>query len=148
MEQSHITIEEAHDYSQELHDGLIHLSSQLGDSQEELTKEDVMNLLTNPLLHLFVSINRQSQEIVGMLTLVTYRTPYKLNGRFEELVVDSASRGQKVGEKLLEAGITKAREVGLTSIFLNSNPSREAANRLYQKLGFERYETNVYKVQL
>jgi ribosomal protein S18 acetylase RimI-like enzyme len=60
-------------------------------------------------------------------------------------VVDETARGKGVGAALNTEAISLAHEMGAKSIDLTSRPSREAANRLYQRLGFEQRDTNVYR---
>jgi len=87
-------------------------------------------------------------RIVGSLTLALFRIPTGLRAWIEDVVVDDAARGKGVGRKLNEAAIDHARSVGATTVDLTSRPSREAANRLYQRLGFEARETNIYRFKL
>jgi len=83
---------------------------------------------------------------VGMLTLVVFRVPTGVRAIIEDVVVDARVRGSGVGTALTKRGIAIAREQGARTIHLTSRPSREAANHLYQRLGFERRETNVYRL--
>jgi ribosomal protein S18 acetylase RimI-like enzyme len=53
-----------------------------------------------------------------------------------------------VGEALNRAALDKAKAVGAKTVDLTSRPSREAANRLYQRIGFAQRETNVYRYEL
>ena len=85
---------------------------------------------------------------MGMLTLVTFRLPTGVRAWVEDVVVDSAARGQGVGEALTQAAIELAAARGAQTVDLTSRPSREAANRLYRRMGFEPRETNVYRFQL
>ena len=89
-----------------------------------------------------------SAPIVGMLTLVTFRLPTGVRAWIEDVVVDSGSRGQGVGEALTQAAIELAAARGAQTVDLTSRPSREAANRLYRRMGFEPRETNVYRFRL
>jgi ribosomal protein S18 acetylase RimI-like enzyme len=66
----------------------------------------------------------------------------------EDVVVDDAARGHGVGEALNLAAIEESRKRGAKNVSLTSRSSREAANRLYQRLGFEPYETNLYRFVL
>ena len=86
-------------------------------------------------------------RIVGSLTLVLFRIPTGLRAWIEDVVVDDAAKGQGVGEALNRYAIDVAAERGARSVDLTSRPSREAANRLYRRLGFEPRETNVYRYQ-
>lgn len=84
-------------------------------------------------------------DIVGALTLVTYRTPTAMRALIEDVVVDSAARGRGVGEALTREALRLAAERGAKSVDLTSRPVRTAANRLYEKIGFTRRETNAYR---
>jgi len=93
-------------------------------------------------------VAREAGTIIGTLTLTLYRIPTGLQARIDDVVVDDAGRGKGVGEALSRRAIELAREAGAKSISLTSRPSREAANRLYQRLGFQPVETNVYRLVL
>ncbi|MDP6492925.1 MAG: GNAT family N-acetyltransferase [Acidimicrobiales bacterium] len=86
--------------------------------------------------------------IVGSLTLVLFRIPTGLRAWIEDVVVDESVRGRGVGEALNLAALDRARAAGASTVDLTSRPSREAANRLYQRLGFEERATNVYRFKL
>jgi ribosomal protein S18 acetylase RimI-like enzyme len=87
-------------------------------------------------------------EINGLLTLVVFRVPTGLRAWIEDVVVNENARGQGIGEALTRAALNQARTLGAHSIELTSRPSREAANRLYQRLGFQKRSTNLYHLQL
>ena len=87
---------------------------------------------------------RDGDAVLGMLTLVLYRVPTGRRGLIHDVVVDESARGRGVGEALTMEALRRAGEVGAISVELTTRPEREAANRLYQRLGFERRETNVY----
>ncbi len=63
-------------------------------------------------------------------------------------MVDEAARGSGVGAAITNAMIDRARELGCVTVDLTSRPKREAANRLYQRLGFVMRDTNVYRYDL
>jgi ribosomal protein S18 acetylase RimI-like enzyme len=86
-----------------------------------------------------------SAPIVGMLTLVMFRLPTGVRAWIEDVVVDTRRRGQGIGEALTQAAIELAVAGGARTVDLTSRPSREAANRLYQRMGFEQRDTNVYR---
>ena len=94
------------------------------------------------------SLPRVDGVIVGSLTLVMYRIPTGLKAWIEDVVVDEAARGSGVGEALNFAAIDEARRRGAKAVNLTSRPSREAANRLYQRIGFSARDTNVYRYDL
>ena len=86
--------------------------------------------------------------IVGTATLVLVKSPAGTHARLEDLVVDESAREQGVGEALTREIIRLAGEGGARYLALTSNPRREAANRLYQRMGFKPWETNVYRYDL
>ena len=88
---------------------------------------------------------RVDGRIIGSLTLAFYRIPTGLKAWIEDVVVDEAGRGRGLGRLLSEAALAEARRRGSKDVSLTSRPSREAANRLYQRLGFEARETNLYR---
>ncbi|MEI7592484.1 MAG: GNAT family N-acetyltransferase [Actinomycetes bacterium] len=87
-------------------------------------------------------------EIVGTLTLVIFRIPTGIRAWIEDVVVDESARGRGVGEALNREAIQRAQEAGARTVDLTSRPNREAANRLYRRLGFGARETNVYRYKL
>lgn len=86
----------------------------------------------------------KSAPITGVLTLILYRVPTGIRARIEDVVVDETMRGKGIGEALLRHALNMAREVGANGVTLTSNPKREAANRLYRRLGFRLWQTNLY----
>ena len=95
-----------------------------------------------------VLIARSDGLITGTLTLVMFPIPTGLRAWIEDVVVDESARGQGVGEALTQAAIRLAREAGARTVDLTSRPSRVAAGRLYQRLGFETRETRMYRYSL
>ena len=87
-------------------------------------------------------------RILGAATLATFITPTGIHGWIEDVVVDREGRRQGIGRALTEACLEKARELGLSEVNLTSRPSREAANKLYQEMGFQQRQTNVYRYPL
>ena len=93
-------------------------------------------------------IARVENQIVGSLTLATFRIPTGIRAWIEDVVVDESARGHGVGEALNLAALDEAKRRGAITVELTSRPSREAANRLYLRLGFVSRETNVYRYTL
>jgi ribosomal protein S18 acetylase RimI-like enzyme len=93
--------------------------------------------------HLLVA--REDDAILGALTLVVFPIPTANRAWIEDVVVDNEARGKGVGESLSRRAIEIAAGLGAKTVELTSRPSREAANRLYQRIGFEARETNVYR---
>jgi ribosomal protein S18 acetylase RimI-like enzyme len=99
-------------------------------------------LLADPQATLLAA--RSDGAIVGIAVVAVHRRLTHLTARLEDVVVDEHARGQGVGEALVGAAIDEARRRGAPEIELRTAPRREAANRLYPRLGFQRYDSNVY----
>ena len=91
---------------------------------------------------------RQDEQILGMLTIVIFPIPTGVRAWIEDVVVDESGRGMGVGEALSEHALKLARLEGAKTVDLTSRPSREAANRLYQRIGFAPRDTNVYRFEI
>lgn len=139
-----VTVEVATRASNELLAGLNQLLPQLSSSAPPLTIGDLEALVRSPASTLLVALD--GDVIVGSLTLVNFLIPTGLRAWIEDVVVDEKCRGLGVGAALVNAAVDECRRQGIRSIDLTSRPSREAANALYRKLGFEQRETNVYRL--
>jgi ribosomal protein S18 acetylase RimI-like enzyme len=139
------TVEIVDDVTPELIEVVPRLMRQLSSSAPPCTADDLREIVGSPATLLFVA--RVDGEIVGALTLVLFRLPTGMRAWIEDVVVDDAARGHGVGAALNEAAIAVALERGSRSIDLTSRPSREAANRLYKRLGFVARNTNVYRYE-
>ena len=87
----------------------------------------------------------EGDTILGTLTLVVFRIPTGVRAWIEDVVVDGSARGHGVGDELNRVALELARSKGAKTVDLTSRPSREAANRLYQRIGFQPRDTNVYR---
>ncbi len=141
-----IHLEQAREASDELLTAMQRLMAQLtAVPPPDMAELDKM--LSSSATTLFLA--RQADEtIIGMAALTVFRVPSGLKAWIEDVVVDESRRGKGIGESLTVACINHARKLGVSSIHLTSNPARTAANRLYQKLGFKRHETNLYQLKL
>jgi len=90
-------------------------------------------------------LGRLDGQIVGATTLVTYPIPTGWRAHIDDVVVDTSARGHGVGEALVSAALTEARARGVRTVDLTSRPSRDAAIRLYQRLGFIVRDSHVYR---
>lgn len=122
------------------------LIPQLSSSSPPPTAADLQAIVASPDSVLYVA--SLDGRIVGSLTLAFYRIPTGLKAWIEDVVVDASARGLGVGEALNLAAIDEARRRGAKHVSLTSRASREAANRLYRRLGFQPYDTNVYRFTL
>jgi ribosomal protein S18 acetylase RimI-like enzyme len=109
------------------------------------SQEILMNLVASENSHLFLAYD-DSENIIGMLTVGIYYSPTGKKAWIEDVVVNNTYRGQGIGEKLVQHAINFAKTKDVNLLMLTSHPSRIAANKLYPKVGFNRRETNVYKM--
>lgn len=125
------------------------LIPQLSSSNPPPPAEELQAIVDAPdSILLIARDDRDDGRIVGSLTLAMFRIPTGFRAWIEDVVVDDAVRGRGIGNKLNLVALDKAREAGAGTVDLTSRPSREAANRLYQRIGFEKRETNVYRFNL
>lgn len=127
----------------ELVEAFQRLIPQLSSSSPPPGPEHLAAIVASPDTVLFVA--RVGGRILGSLTLAFYRIPTGLKAWIEDVVVDDAARGRGVGAELSLAALSEARARGAKDVSLTSRPSREAANRLYQRIGFAARDTNVYR---
>jgi ribosomal protein S18 acetylase RimI-like enzyme len=122
------------------------LIPQLSSSSAPISAKELEEIIESDTTVLFAA--RSGQEIVGLLTLTIFRIPTGVRAWIEDVVVDNQARGQGVGDALNRAALAEAERRGAKTVDLTSRPSREAANRLYQRLGFKQRDTNVYRYDL
>jgi ribosomal protein S18 acetylase RimI-like enzyme len=137
------TIEIATESTDELVQAMAVLIPQLSKSNPPPSATDLTAIISSEASVLFIA--RVDGKIAGALTLATFRIPTGVRAWIEDVVVDSEARGHGVGEALNMAAIAEARSRGAITVELTSRPSREAANRLYQRIGFVQRETNIYR---
>ncbi|MEW6932084.1 GNAT family N-acetyltransferase [Trueperella pyogenes] len=135
-------IELATSATPELEAAFARLIPQLSSAQP-MDIEQIEQLIAQQAIDLL--LYKDEDEIQGMLTLVTFAIPTGVRAWIEDVVVDDAARGKGAGRALVEAACDLATKRGAKTVDLTSRPSREAANRLYQRCGFETRQTNVYR---
>ncbi|HET9908955.1 MAG TPA: GNAT family N-acetyltransferase [Anaerolineales bacterium] len=142
-------IEVASAVTEELHRSLQRLIPQLTTNNTAPGWEELASLIDSKSSTLLLARHPgENGEIVGILTLTIYRVPTGIRSIIEDVIVDENLRRQGIGAALLSQAIELARREGANSITLTSNPRREAANLLYQSMGFKRRETNAYYLNL
>jgi ribosomal protein S18 acetylase RimI-like enzyme len=141
-----ILVERASAASEELVDALARLVPQLSSTSTPPAPDELAELLAQPGATMLVA--RDGEAIVGVCSLVVFRIPTGVKARIEDVVVDGSVRGRGAGEALTREALRLAAEAGAVHVELSSHASREAANRLYRRLGFEHRETNVYRHRL
>jgi ribosomal protein S18 acetylase RimI-like enzyme len=141
-----VTVAPASAATAELLTAFHRLIPQLSSSSTPISTDQLAEMIAADSTTIFVAT--KEQEIVGLLTLVVFRIPTGVRAWIEDVVVDESARGHGVGEALNRAALDDARRRGAKTVDLTSRPSRAAANRLYQRLGFVARETNVYRFTL
>ena len=133
--------------SDELVAAFAKLIPQLSTSAQPPTRAELEEIVSSPAAAILLARDDEGL-IIGALTLVVFRTPTGSRAWIEDVVVDEAARGRGAGEELVGEAIRLASESGARTVDLTSRPSREAANALYEKVGFRARETNVYRHDL
>lgn len=123
------------------------LIPQLSSSNPPPTGAELAAIVASPATQLLLAIEDDG-SILGSLTLAVFPIPTGVRAWIEDVVVDRAGRGKGVGEALNADALHRARSLGATTVDLTSRPSRKAANRLYQRMGFVARQTNVYRYDL
>ena len=141
-----VNIFEVSEVTDELVEAFARLIPQLSKSNPPPSRDELQFMVDSPASVLLVA--EEDGYIYGSLTLALFRIPTGLRAWIEDVVVDSEARGKGVGQSLNEAALDRARAEGAATVDLTSRPSREAANRLYQRLGFKARETNIYRYDL
>jgi ribosomal protein S18 acetylase RimI-like enzyme len=122
------------------------LIPQLSKSSPPPTQDELAEMIASNSSDVIVA--ELDGDVVGTLTLVTFRIPTGVRAWIEDVVVDDSARGHGVGDSLNRFALDLARKKGAKTVDLTSRPSREAANRLYHRLGFQPRETNIYRFTL
>jgi GNAT superfamily N-acetyltransferase len=143
-----VRIELVRDATVEIHAALQRLLPQLNPALELPDMARLQRLVADPAVTLLVA--REEAEIVGTTTVIVYTTPFTIKARLDEVVVDGGARGKGAGEALVKAALEIARERGAQMAELQSGrgSSREAAHRLYARLGFRIIDSDLMRIRL
>jgi ribosomal protein S18 acetylase RimI-like enzyme len=121
------------------------LVPQLSRSSSPPTAEELNKIVAHEASTILLA--SEGKTILGSMTLVLFPIPTGIRAWIEDVVVDESARGRGVGEALNRRALKIALNAGAQTVDLTSRPSRDAANRLYQRLGFVARETNVYRYE-
>jgi len=144
---SAVTIEAAVTADSELLAALERLVPQLSRSAPPPSAYELEVIVESPATILFVARDADGQ-ILGSLTLAVFRTPTGVRAWIEDVVVDAAARGAGIGTALVREAVAAAGRAEARTVELTSRPERSEANALYERLGFERRHTNVFRLTL
>jgi ribosomal protein S18 acetylase RimI-like enzyme len=142
-----VTVTVASEVTDELVESIGRLLPHLSSSAPAPSPEELQEMVEAPGTVLFIARD-DADHIVGTLTLVLFRIPTGVRAWIEDVIADPAAAGQGVGRALNQAALDEARRRGARNVDLTSRPSREAANHIYQAMGFERRESNLYRFDL
>ena len=142
-------IERVEQITDEIFEALVGLIPYIDPQKTLPTRDDMVSLVESTSSTLWMAkYPDQNGEIAGFLTIAIYRVPTGLRSIVEDVVVEPTFRRRGVARALLYTAIDFARAAGANGVAMTSNPKREAANSLYQSLGFEQRETNSYFYKL
>jgi ribosomal protein S18 acetylase RimI-like enzyme len=141
-------IEEATEATQELVDAIARLLPLLSRNASAPSAATLDQMVASPATTLLIARDGVSGPIVGTLTLALFRIPTGTRAWIEDVIVSDSVQGRGCGELLTRAALDAAAAAGALTVDLTSRPSREAANRLYTRLGFKVRDTNVYRYEL
>lgn len=141
-------IDEATEVDSELVEAVARLLPLLSRSAPAPTALALAEITSSPATRLLVARPDPGGSIVGTLTLVLFRIPSGVRAWIEDVIVAEETRGQGLGEALTRVAIDVAYHAGARTVDLTSRPEREAANRLYQRIGFKRRDSNVYRYEI
>lgn len=141
-----VTVEQCTEVTDEVVQAFGVLIPQLSSSNPAPDRTRLQDIVSHEATTLLLA--RVDGRIAGSLTLAVFPIPTGIRAWIEDVVVDESARGHGVGEALNRRALEVAREMGAITVELTSRPSREAANRLYTRLGFVTRDTNVYRFSL
>jgi len=139
-----ITISELTKSTNEALNAINKLLPQLSANAKGLSMDRLAVLVESDNTLIFLGTD-ENGCILGMLSLIVMKIPTGNKAWIEDVVVDQAARGKGLGKSLMNHALEQAKKLGAKSVDLTSRPSRESANKLYQALGYEIRETNVYR---
>jgi ribosomal protein S18 acetylase RimI-like enzyme len=144
-----ITVTQATELTDDLYLACQRLIPQLTSINPPPTPGDLAQIISSSSSILFFAKHTDfGHEVIGIATLILYRVPTGQRAYIEDVVVEEKARGRNVGEALTLACLERARQGGASQAMLTCNPGRLAANKLYQRVGFELRKTNVYRYNL
>jgi ribosomal protein S18 acetylase RimI-like enzyme len=147
MDTSEIVIERVAKFSSEIVDAVRRLIKQEGEHYQSLTDNDVQEMIQNPHGYLFIARHVPTQEIAGMIFVAIYRIPYVKKAYIDDIVVDEKFRKRGIATKLLQIAVEEAKKQHVSYVMLTARTTR-VANKLYEKLGFQKRESHAYRLYI
>jgi ribosomal protein S18 acetylase RimI-like enzyme len=146
MDKDTFVIEELQEASAGNAEAVRLLTKQIGQNFTELSDNDFADMIHSSCNHLFVVREKKSNQIIGMVTVLIYRIPYAKKAYIDDFVIDKDFRKHGFGTALFQKAIDFAKDQKVSYAQFTSKQTREAGNALYEKLGFQKYDTNVYRL--
>jgi ribosomal protein S18 acetylase RimI-like enzyme len=131
-----------------LYDSILHLLPQLSHRHPLPSFKQVDEILSSESSTIFVArISEFPGSIAGIATLVIFRVPSGIRAHIEDLVVDKDMRNRGIARALMNKALESAQSSGADGVILTSNSRRYPAIKLYESLGFKKWETNLFYYQ-
>ena len=142
--------------SEAMQDAQDRLLSRFGDA---LRAKNVQAVVNNPKTALIFAIvgaapvsdddwqNLSPDSYIGTITLMMLQTTAHNVAHIDEIVVEPGHEGQGIGKRLMQKAIEVAHENDTSRFDLTSRPEKAAANALYEKMGFKKRDTNVWRLE-
>jgi ribosomal protein S18 acetylase RimI-like enzyme len=137
-----VEVERVTEATDELVDAFARLVPQLSPGRTGPSRLELTEVLAAPGTHVLVA--RDGAMVVGTLTLLLYRIPTGARGWIHDVVVHESGRGQGVGAALVHEAQRLAQAAGVASVHLTARAHREAAHRMYRRLGFVEHPSEVF----
>jgi ribosomal protein S18 acetylase RimI-like enzyme len=141
-----VDVEVMNEVTSEIVEAFDRLLPQLSSSARPLDAAALSAIASAPASTVLLA--RAEGQIVGTTTLIIFRIPTGVRAWIEDVVVDEAARGRRVGEALTREALRMAEQAGARTVDLTTRPSREAAGRLYERVGFSRRDSRLYRYTL
>jgi ribosomal protein S18 acetylase RimI-like enzyme len=138
-----IAIREINEFNQNDLNKINQFIPMLSQSASLLTPDHFAEIVKSSATHLYVA--EEHNLLMGMLSLVVFPIPTGSRAWIEDVVVDEKARGKGIGRLLTLHALEESKKLDVVSVDLTSRPSRVAANHLYQSVGFEKRDTNIYR---
>jgi ribosomal protein S18 acetylase RimI-like enzyme len=138
-----VTVEVLREVTDDVVEAFARLVPQLSATTVPPDRAALDRIVSSPAITLLIA--REHGVIVGTLTLVMFPIPTGTRAWIEDVVVDQAAGRKGIGTALSLEALRIAQAAGARTVDLTSRPSREAAGRLYEKVGFKQRETRVYR---
>lgn len=147
MDTNDIVIEQVKEFSPEIAQTISNFVIQLGVRYQPFTHDSLREIINSSNSYLFIARNSSTKEIAGMIFEIIYRIPYTTKAYVEDLFIDEKYRKMGIATRLFQKVVDNAREHKAAYIDFTSKPYRIEGNSLYEKLGFKKRDTNVYRLR-